>query len=215
MEDEKHSGGWAAGGAIVAASLASACCILPVVFGALGISALGVAAAFEPLRPYFVAAAAIMLAVGFYYAYFRRAFFRRAFFRRARSEGAACDLRSSRGVRLARPVLWLATAAVVALGLFPSYAGLLTGESSGTTVASETVSSRTLSLSVEGMTCEACAVGIERELASVGGVLAATVSYAEKTAAVVVDLNAPPSGKELLAAIERAGYRAAILTPKP
>lgn len=210
MEDEKHSSGWAAGGAIVAAALASACCILPVVFGALGISALGVAAAFEPLRPYFVAAAAIMLVVGFYYAYFRR-----AYFRRARSEGAACDMRSSRGVRLARPVLWLATAAVVALGFFPSYAGLLAGESSGTTVASETVSSRTLSLSVEGMTCEACAVGIERELASVGGVLAATVSYAEKTAAVVVDLNAPPSGKELLAAIERAGYRAAILTPKP
>lgn len=205
MEDEKHSSGWAAGGAIVAASLASACCILPVVFGALGISALGVAAAFEPLRPYFVAAAAIMLAVGFYYAYFRR----------ARSEGAACDVRSSRGVRLARPVLWLATAAVVALGLFPSYAGLLAGESTGTTVASATVSSRTLSLSVEGMTCEACAVGIERELASVGGVLAATVSYAEKTAAVVVDLNAPPSGKDLLAAVERAGYRAAIATPKP
>ncbi len=97
MEDEKHVSRWASGGAIVAAALASACCILPVVFGALGISALGVAAAFEPLRPYFVAAAAIMLVVGFYCAYFKRAFFRRAFFRRARSEGAACDLRSTRG----------------------------------------------------------------------------------------------------------------------
>ncbi len=72
-----------------------------------------------------------------------------------------------------------------------------------------------MSLSVEGMTCEACAVGIERELTSVAGVLGASVSYGEKTAAVVVDLDAPPSGKDLLAAVERAGYRAAINTPNP
>jgi len=207
MKDEKHGSGWASGGAIIAAALASACCILPVFFGGLGVSALAVAVAFEPLRPYLIAAAAILLAVGFYYAYFRR-----AHFGRAGSEGAACDVPSTRGARLGRPMLWLATVAVLTLGLFPSYAGLLTGESTGATVASERVASRTLSLSVEGMTCEACAVGIERELASVAGVLGATVSYGEKSAAVVVDLDAPPSGKDLLAAVERAGYRAAIVT---
>lgn len=205
MNDEKDRSGWASGGASIAAALASACCILPVFFGGMGISALGVAAAFEPLRPYFIAAAAIMLVVGFYYAYFRR----------ASREGTACDVRSTRLVRLGRPMLWLATVSVVALGLFPSYAGWLTGEGTGTTVAFERVSSRTMSLSVEGMTCEACAVGIERELASVAGVRGATVSYGEKTAAVVVDLNAPPSGKDLLAAVERAGYRASIVTLNP
>ena len=200
MEHEEHRSWWASGGAVVAAALASACCILPLVFGGLGVSALGLAAAFEPLRPYLVAAAAVLLAVGFYYAYFRR----------ARTGEAACDARSSRS-RLGRPVLWLAAVAVAALGLFPSYVGSLTGERPAARVASELTASLTMSLHVEGMTCEACAIGLERELVSVAGVMHADVSYAEKSASVVVDRSSPPSEQELLVAVERTGYRGEVV----
>jgi hypothetical protein len=51
---------------------ASLCCILPLVFSVLGVGAFGAAAAFETARPFLLSAATLLLAFGFYSAYFRR-----------------------------------------------------------------------------------------------------------------------------------------------
>ncbi len=72
------------------------------------------------------------------------------------------------------------------------------------------VPSETVVLAVSGMTCEACAVSIQQELAQVPGVLRAAVTYHSSEAVVEVEKDARPTAAELTSAVERAGYSAAL-----
>ena len=65
-----------------------------------------------------------------------------------------------------------------------------------------------LELPIEGMTCAACAVRVEKKLNKLAGVSAA-VNYATERAAVEFDADVV-SPEELVAAVESAGYRAAV-----
>jgi copper chaperone CopZ len=60
---------------------------------------------------------------------------------------------------------------------------------------------------VEGMTCTGCESSVEQAIRSVRGVKSVDASFKDSRA--VVDLN-PKAGKpkDILAAIERSGYRA-------
>ena len=60
------------GGSVLAALIASACCWLPLLLVTFGVSAAGVSAQFESVRPYFLALTAVLLGAGFYFSYFRR-----------------------------------------------------------------------------------------------------------------------------------------------
>src|SRR3989475_1092339 len=55
----------AATGGVVAAVVSTLCCAGPLVAVALGLSGAGLAATFEPLRPYFVAGTVLALGFGF------------------------------------------------------------------------------------------------------------------------------------------------------
>ncbi len=55
----------AATGGVAAAVASTLCCAGPLVAVALGLSGAGLAATFEPLRPYFVAGTALALGFGF------------------------------------------------------------------------------------------------------------------------------------------------------
>src|SRR5438128_10487539 len=55
----------AATGGVVAAAVSTLCCAGPLVAVALGLSGAGLAATFEPLRPYFVAGTVLALGFGF------------------------------------------------------------------------------------------------------------------------------------------------------
>lgn len=129
-------------GAVVSAALASMCCILPLGLGALGFSTTVVAAFFEPLRPWFLAFAAALLALGFAIS-----------LRTATGEGA-CSTGAGRLSKLSKPALWISTIAVLLLALFPTIAGLASNSSGELAPA---VASEVVSLRVEGMSCEACA----------------------------------------------------------
>jgi len=185
-------------GSAIAAFGASLCCLGPLVLGGLGLSAVLVST-FAPLRPYFLALSSVLLALGFYYVY-----------RKPRAaeacEGEVCAL-DSRTRRLAKPLLWLATVAVLALALFPYYgAGLVpTPEASAPAAAA----SETLELTISGMDCGACAGLIRAKLLETPGVAEADVSYAEGRATVKYD-PAQARPEQLVAAVEAAGYRAAL-----
>lgn len=56
-------------GGVAAAAVSALCCAGPILAVTLGISATGFAATFEPLRPWFLAATALLLTVGFYGVY--------------------------------------------------------------------------------------------------------------------------------------------------
>ena len=66
-----------------------------------------------------------------------------------------------------------------------------------------------LNLSIEGMTCASCVGRVEKALKKVVGVVEAEVNLATETARVsVTDAGMADA---LIAAVDKAGYRAAVL----
>jgi mercuric ion transport protein len=101
-------------GGVLAAVGSALCCGGPVVAVSLGVSGAGLAA-FEPYRPYFLAATAVFLVAGFWLL--------------DREEKAACVP----GKPCAEPavrkrmkvILWVATGAAVVFATFPSWQTLI------------------------------------------------------------------------------------------
>jgi hypothetical protein len=109
---------WASAGSVASAVAASACCWLPLLLIASGVSAGQGLAALEKARPLLLVVAAALLGSGFYLIYFRK---------EACAARSACAASSPMLRRFNRILVWIATLVVVALGLFPNYVGLLRG----------------------------------------------------------------------------------------
>lgn len=114
-------------GGVVAAFLASLCCVGPLLFVTLGVGA-GLASAFEPLRPMFGMLMLALLAAGFWAVYGRRvaaplaargddALPADADPRRGSPVACAAPLRRGRDVA----VLWGATLLALVLWSFPTW----------------------------------------------------------------------------------------------
>src|SRR5438445_8411300 len=99
-------------GSLIAGLLASACCFGPLLLGAVGLGSLGFAAALAPLRPWFLGLTAVLIAIGFFFAY-------RPQRAEACAPGEACAEPASR--RNQRLALWLVTALAVTLATYPSW----------------------------------------------------------------------------------------------
>lgn len=110
------------GGAVAAAFAASACCLGPLLFAALGIGGAGLLVKLEPYRPYLAALTVALLGAGFYLTY------RRPSPVRATAAGSpACDCEQPRAGRLGRVALWIATVVVALVLGFPYLAEILFG----------------------------------------------------------------------------------------
>jgi mercuric ion transport protein len=100
---------FAAVGAVGTAIGSALCCVGPLVAVAFGVSGAGLAATFEPLRPYFVAGTALALGLGFVTVY--------------REDKKACEpgtLCASPAVRRRMKLwLWIATIIAVPFVTFP------------------------------------------------------------------------------------------------
>ncbi len=186
-------------GSTLAALVASLCCLGPLVLGGLGLGAVLVST-FAPLRPYFLSVSAVLLALGFYFAY-----------RKPRSvevcEGEVC-VADGRARGLAKSMLWVGAVAVAALALFPYYGASLVRLPKAQTVAATAALSRA-ELRISGMDCEACAGVVHRSLLEVPGVAEAQVDFAGGRATIQYD-RAQANPAALIAAVEGAGYRATV-----
>lgn len=159
-----------------AATAASLCCILPVVFALTGFSIVGAAAFFGGARPYLLGLTFILLAIGFYFVH--------------RSRRESCALASGGATqqmqRSGRLVLWLATGATIVFATFPYYSGpvadILLPSSAGASGRSTESAIAHASFGIEGMDCAACATAVERRLKAVAGVRRVTVSFELKRA---------------------------------
>jgi copper chaperone CopZ len=191
---ERNYGAWASAGASLSAVLSSACCWIPLLLLSFGASAAGVSATFERYRLPLLVLTGLLLATGFYLVYLRKPHC---------APGGACSVPNPKLTRLNKGMLWVATILVAAFAFFPNYVGALFGSRQGASVEGPAVH-----LEIQGMTCEACAVHIEKELRSVPGVLAAEVLYEERRSIITVDRSSPPNEADLVRAVERAGYSA-------
>ena len=79
-----------------------------------------------------------------------------------------------------------------------------------TDVATSGAGERVVELEIGGMTCASCAMRIEKKLNRLDGVTA-TVNYATEKARVAAPVDVDQA--ELIAAVEAAGYRAAVPAP--
>lgn len=96
---------------VLAAGVASACCIGPVMFVLLGAGTFGASlAALEPYRPSLLAATVVLLVGAFYVAY---------------RPSSDCDTCSPASRKRTRVVVWLAAALAAALVTFPYYVDYL------------------------------------------------------------------------------------------
>lgn len=114
MKEERKSLLFGVGG--VGASFASAlCCAGPLLAVAAGVSGAGFAATFDPLRPWFLAATAGFLLLGFWTVDREE--------RKACEPGRPCaDPRVRRRMKV---MLWIATAMAVLFATFPSWQNLV------------------------------------------------------------------------------------------
>lgn len=101
----------AAGGGVVAAFASALCCAGPLLAVAAGISGAGIASTFEPLRPYFLAATAVLLGLGFYLL--------RREERKACEPGTPCANPAVR--RRMKVMLWIATVIAIVFASYPTW----------------------------------------------------------------------------------------------
>ena len=76
------------------------------------------------------------------------------------------------------------------------------------------VNEASLSLEVEGMTCASCVARVEKALKKTPGVVGAEVNLATEKAEVRFVGRPQEMQDQLLAAVEKAGYKAALPTPE-
>lgn len=188
-------------GSLAAGLLASACCIGPFVLGAIGLGSLGLGTWLAPARPWLLALTAVLLAVGFYLAY-------RPPRARACEPGQACETPEKR--RPQRIIMWGVTLVAAALATYPSWGARPGGQAPS---AARDSSAAVVTLDVRGMTCDACAAGIERGLREVPGVVQASVDYEQSRAEIVV-ANASIDPRLLIAAVKKRGYHASVPTSR-
>jgi mercuric ion transport protein len=226
VETRNKGAGLVTLGAVFTAIVGSACCWLPLLLIAFGFSAAGVGSIFAEYRPFLLTVTFVLLALAWFLTY--RSAIEWAWVRLSGNEvhppaedccavetspdasPSCCPPASARRPwfavqRFNRVILWVATVIVLAFAFFPSYAGLLLGDGKSQ-IAAETAAA-TVSLKIEGMTCEACAAHLQKTLSDMPGVQSASVDYGKGVARVSVDAEAPPSHEALVKAVESAGYR--------
>jgi mercuric ion transport protein len=206
----------ALGGAVVAALVASLCCIGPLLFVLFGVGAFGAATYFDAARPYLMAVAVLLLAVAYYWTYFRRA--------AACAPGEACETKPDS--RAGRMGLWLATFAVILFSIIPYIVPPLAARlSAGRSEQEDCCVARKppapnaanngpiaqdgditrATFTVKGMTCASCETTIKLALERTPGVKSAEVSYDRSEAVVDYDPNVVTTDR-LRSAINSTGY---------
>jgi copper chaperone CopZ len=220
---------WAVGGAVLSALAASACCWLPLLALAVGVSSAGLAQRLAVYRPYFLAIALAAIGAAFYLTYRRprpvsaettdgpsspagTESVSDACCAPAPSDDACCATPSrvppwvSRLQRFNRIALWPIAVLVLAVALFPNYVNALLGVR--TPAPGPAAAVQEVRFHVEGMDCAMCAVGIRTALERLPGIVRAEVNYPDGSARVRFR-DVPPSEvrAQVQARVEAMGYR--------
>jgi len=186
-------------GALGAAVAASACCTIPLLLVTFGAGGAWVASftALEPFRPFFIAGALGLLAFAGYREY-------------KTTMGPECDCEVSMQDRLRRGLLVVGLIATIGLIASPwiirqtASADILTAASIDNPTMKQVV------LGVEGMTCDACNITVQKALTNLDGVAEANVTF-EPPQAVVIYNPALVTIEEMSEATTNVGYPSELL----
>lgn len=205
-------------GTVFSAIMASACCWLPLLLLAVGVSGVGIAAALEEYRPLFIVVTFGFLAAAFYFTYRPK--------NSVSDVGHGCCPPVSAGggganadrcdsgqkerfsmVAMNKVVLWAVTVLAVAFLLFPNYVGfLLADRDSSSDTVTESLLVTNTTIAIDRMTCEGCAVALESRLKDVPGVVNARVDYSKKQAILTTESCCPIPKDDILKVIQESGF---------
>jgi len=210
-------------GATASAIVAMACCWLPLLLIAVGVSGVALSASFEAWRPVLLPVTFALLGLAFYFTYRKpRATTQPAGGTtgggeaRCAAPGAESNTetccppaggRVSTLKRVNKAMLWAVTAFVLAFAFFPTYVGYLLG--GGDTLAARNDLDK-LVMKVEGMYCVTCAPRLRAQLARVPGVYTASVSFVLGQAVVTTDASV--TTEMLRQAVSEAGFTLTSVT---
>ena len=183
-------------GTISAAILASSCCVGPLILAGLGIGSIGIFSSLEKFRPLFMIITFAFIGMVFYFTY------------RTKKSDECCDINKVKIDRIRKIVLWTITVVAVSLLLFPYVYGTF-GKSDSAVQMNDDL--QKVVITVEGMTCEACAKSINSALSKIQGISAVNVSLERGEAIVGFDNNFKDiHTNRLLTAVEDIGYKPSI-----
>lgn len=200
MREKKRRTALALVGATLSAPAASLCCIVPFAAALLGLAGFGVSSLMAAWRPYLLAITFSLLGAGFYLAY-------RPQPEQACASGAEC--KTSRARPWNKWAVWMTAVLVITFSVFPYYGGHLLQaviRKPAPAVATERNANTRLVLKIQGMDCQACALGLQQRLSRMAGVNQADVNF--RTAQAVVQYNPHTVGRnEIVHAITDEGFK--------
>ena len=181
---------WDIVGAIGAATVASVCCVVPLLLVSLGIGGVWMSylTALIPYRPFFIVFAVVALGFAYYREY-------------KTSTGPECECEAKISDPMRRGLLVVATLATI--GLIGSPYLLPASEATLMTDSAEGIQHAILG--IEGMTCASCTTTAERALTRLKGVSGVRVTYEPSEAHVQFDPSMI-SADALADAITNVGY---------
>jgi mercuric ion transport protein len=182
------------GSGIILAFTSSLCCIVPLLalFGTVG-SAVSMFSWVEPLRPYLLAATALVLGIAFYRAY-----------KPVAKDDCGCAEKKT-GMQ-SKTFLWIITILSIGLSAFPYYIPYFKTTTPNHVMVSNSNLQKTV-IRIQGMSCAACEGHVNHALQEKKGVQKVITSYAKGESVVSFD-NTQISLLQLKDAIEReTGYK--------
>jgi len=185
--------------AIVAAVLASLCCVTPIIAIIAGLS--GIASTFsflEPLRPYFISLTVLTLAFAFYKAY-----------KPSINNKPECDCETEEtksNFINSKKFLWTVTLVSVLLITFPYYSSVIV-PGAKMQMSYNALNIQKAKLDVVGMSCRGCEASVNYALKSEPGVIKVKSNFKTGTAIVEYDKSKVTIDSLKKAIEKKAGYR--------
>lgn len=193
MNDESNTDTKWMGAGLMAAFVASLCCVTPVVAFLAGIG--GVASTFswvEPFRPYLIGLTVLLLGFAWYQK-----------LRPKWDPDCACD--EDLSFWQTKGFLGIVTILAAFLLAFPYYSDAFWPKQQKQVVYVQESQVVSITLNIEGMTCTGCEATVENAAGSVEGVLKANASYDIRQAMIKYD-KSKTSREKIIAAINKTGF---------
>ncbi|MBL4585989.1 MAG: mercuric transport protein MerTP [Flavobacteriales bacterium] len=196
MSAETKTSSKAALTGIIAALAASSCCIPPVIALIAGVGGASSSLSWmEPFRPYLIGLAVVSIGYAWY-----------ANLKPKKVDDCGCDIEKPKFYQTKGFLIGMTLFASVSIA-FPYYSGIFYSDNSKQVVISDKSTIRSIEVSIEGMTCDACENHVNHAVNELSGIIGVTSSYANANTVVEFD-ETQTSIEDIEAAVNSTGYKA-------